>query len=142
MAEIMKNTCNGYPVYEITSSGMTHTGLTTFGPLVWLPVYVTMPFTYNIGMRTLEKNYGTIEIDWETHDIFMRIHNSNGNTLLEERIKLEDLYKKCSRSYLCDQTERYRNLVHMISMISVYILPLSMNLLSVWIYLRKYSHTY
>ncbi|CAG9324234.1 unnamed protein product [Blepharisma stoltei] len=142
MGEILKNTCENFPIYEITSSGMTHTAFTTFGPLVWIPAYGIMSFTYNTGPRILKFNFGTIEVDWNTGDIEMAIRDSEGKYLFLEKTSIGELYSKPKKSYLCEKSEAYRSSAHILAMLLVYLFPIAEICIAILIFLRKYSRSY
>mmetsp|Transcript_12299 Transcript_12299/g.12317 ORF Transcript_12299/g.12317 Transcript_12299/m.12317 type:complete len:82 (-) Transcript_12299:51-296(-) len=63
IGEILKQNCNKYAIYEITSSGMTHTAYTVFGYIGLFLSTFNLHFGNNIGPRIYEFNYGTIEVD-------------------------------------------------------------------------------
>lgn len=67
----------GYPLYEFTSSGMTHaSNLPEHYP--W-----TEPNRYRIGHDFRELNYGLIDIDWETGQITLSVCGPDGLSLAE-----------------------------------------------------------
>ncbi len=70
-----------YPVYDITSSGMTHT------------IPVTWPNRYRVGRPYGHKSFGYIEIDWEKDDptITFELKKKNGKTVREKTVKRSDL---------------------------------------------------
>ena len=63
--EIMKIPCKKHVLYEITSSGLTHAIYTTGGFFTKVFIELFHTYTFNVGPKTLKKNFGTIEINWK-----------------------------------------------------------------------------
>jgi alkaline phosphatase D len=75
----------GYPLYEITASGMTHS-------------YRGIPTETNplrVGPNYPEENFGTISIDWDrnTPSIALTIHDATGRVVIEERVPIAELHR-------------------------------------------------
>lgn len=73
----------GYPMYDFTSSGLTHAGASAY----------KTPNSRRIGRGFNELNFGTVVIDWDEPDpeITLRIHDVKGNTQFEHRLSLSRL---------------------------------------------------
>lgn len=69
-----------YPVYEITSSGMTHTWSSGLGS--------TEPNQYRVGDLVVAKNYSTINIDWsgKVPQVTVQVHGEQDELYLNEKI--------------------------------------------------------
>lgn len=98
-AEIFRNNCTGvgYPLYEITSSGLTHS-MNTHIPF-GLDAFVLnglMKSKLRVKDVYAGFNFGTIEIDWHEDDdlvdtqtrIHLRIHDVDGKVRVEEVLEL------------------------------------------------------
>lgn len=140
-AEIMKNECTENDLYEVTSSGITHTLKSTLGIfMVWITNFVK-PYTYNITPRTFEKNYATIEIKWEEDPVInVDIKNTEGDNLLQLNLRKSDLLHKTHRPEWCDEQPIYRLVKHMGAILGVFGMPIIVNILGVYIFLRKYTN--
>ncbi len=70
-----------YPLYDVTSSGLTET---------WHPV---SPNQFRISDTVSEANYGLIEIQWDKTPIIIdvKIKNVEGKTLLQQTLSLDEL---------------------------------------------------
>lgn len=142
MGEIMRNPCLKYPLYEITSSGMTHTAFNVFGYLIYLGLYGTFPWTYDLTYRTVEKNFGTVEINWEDKWVELSVRDSYSQTLLSHKVAFEELSSECESTYLCYQKPLERKLKHIAAFAGVFYLPLALHLFALLIFLRKYTNSY
>lgn len=83
LAELSKRTePNLYPVYDLTSSGITQLE------------GVDIPNTYREGNVVLDYNTGAIEIDWLQTDpeIFFKVYGVNGEELFTHSIHLSELH--------------------------------------------------
>lgn len=83
LAELSKRTeQNLYPVYDLTSSGITQLE------------GVDIPNTNRIGNVVLDYNTGAIEIDWQLTDpeIFFKVYGVNGEELFTQSIHLSELH--------------------------------------------------
>jgi len=99
MGEMMVANCSdiGYPLYEITSSGLTHSvrsQVPFISPSTIGKYYRSSLTTY----LTYDKNFGSIDIDWnEPVSITLNLHNVSNNGLItfKQKIFINDLkYKK------------------------------------------------
>ncbi|CAG9324367.1 unnamed protein product [Blepharisma stoltei] len=143
IGEILKQNCNKYTIYEVTSSGMTHTAYTVFGYIGLFLSTFDLHFGNNVGPRIYEFNYGTLEVDWNSRTIEMAIRDSFGNILQSELITIEKLKTPIEKpSYYCGKTSFYINSTHILSMTVVFACPAFILLMALIIALRKYSHTY
>jgi alkaline phosphatase D len=81
-AEISKLTGEGmYPVYDVTSSGITSTwGFAT-------------PNDNRVDGPVMENNFGLIKINWELADpeIIMQVHDVSGQVRIDRTVKLSEL---------------------------------------------------
>ncbi|CAG9316943.1 unnamed protein product [Blepharisma stoltei] len=109
----MKNQCYKYPIYEITTSGLTHSVKTQWGFIFPIQTNTLQPFTYNIGRRIFIKSFASIEI--KNKEISIDFRDSDGISLLHHKIPISELYEPAIRSYLCDQTVKERNIKHWLS---------------------------
>ncbi|EDV26603.1 uncharacterized protein TRIADDRAFT_54771 [Trichoplax adhaerens] len=87
----------GYPIFDITSSGLTHTCETTLVPFSvcsWsLKRYVISK--YRVGDIHLNQNFGLIRLKWneQATEISIEIHGLDGLSL-QQTVKLSDLDSK------------------------------------------------
>lgn len=83
IAEISRaeGTAAGYPLYDVTSSGMTHT---------WRE---DRPETnrHRVGEKVIALNFGLLDIDWSTGVLHFQIRDERDAVRLEERIPLAAL---------------------------------------------------
>lgn len=128
MSEIMLNPCLHYPVYEVTSSGLTHTVYTTFGFFHLIITHMFMPYTYNIGHRVTVKNFALITIDWglESSNVTLEILDSQGTVQLFHSFDLSSLSKPASPTWVCTASPVQRYALHAVVSTLVYIAPLLM----------------
>mmetsp|Transcript_6028 Transcript_6028/g.10633 ORF Transcript_6028/g.10633 Transcript_6028/m.10633 type:complete len:380 (+) Transcript_6028:618-1757(+) len=124
-SEILLDTCQTYPLYEFTSSGMTHTISTTFGILHHIFTDILLPYTNNVGHRVFDKNFGLIAVDWNMPDpvVTLSIHDTNGKSLLSHSFGLRALSEAPVKDSNCSvlPIERYRK--HVIWSLVKYIIP-------------------
>jgi alkaline phosphatase D len=71
-----------YPIFEMTSSGMTH---------AWAGAKEAGP--NRLGELVTENHFGLIEVDWATRRLSLSIHNLAGASLRRQDIALLDLAK-------------------------------------------------
>eukprot|EP01118_Nematostelium_gracile_P011443 TRINITY_DN4058_c0_g1_i1.p1 TRINITY_DN4058_c0_g1~~TRINITY_DN4058_c0_g1_i1.p1 ORF type:complete len:427 (-),score=97.64 TRINITY_DN4058_c0_g1_i1:3-1232(-) len=85
-AELFKKNCIGvgYPVYEATSSGLTHSCYDSLSVVCDYVLNSVMKSEIQTGVYT-RKNFGTIEIDWDRKEITMQIRNETGDLVLEQK---------------------------------------------------------
>jgi alkaline phosphatase D len=141
-AEIMKVGCSKHLIYEITSSGLAHTVWTTYGWLGWTVLNLFQPFNFNIGPKVMEKNFGSIEIDWQQETIHLFLKDSKGEILNSHSFPITDLHKTIEIDSICTAGRFNQKYHHIISSFTVIILPLLLNVSSLLIFLRKYSNSY
>jgi len=80
--ELSKRSIEGsYPIYDITSSGITQT---------WDK---PQPNKYRLGAVVMENNYGMLEIDWNQPEPEIRfsITDINKKTRVEQKVKLSEI---------------------------------------------------
>ncbi|MFO8027735.1 MAG: hypothetical protein R6U56_08735 [Opitutales bacterium] len=80
-AELSKMDLNGYPFYDLTSSGMTH------AHSGWAQAINT----FRVGEAHPVQNAGLIEIDWADKSLELSIIDKNGEKLLEHPIRFSEL---------------------------------------------------
>jgi alkaline phosphatase D len=100
---LFPNSCHskiGYPLYEMTSSGMTH----HLGESWKQKFYdLIVPDTYNnYQKRFFGLNFGLVEVEWQEEIlksiINLQIRDFEGKIRIEEKIRLEDLgWKKMDK---------------------------------------------
>ena len=84
MAEISKLDDPGlpYPVYEVTSSGMTHS---------WHN-FTHEPNRHRMGQVFADKNFGTIDIQWTSDpEVVLRVHGEENEIVLWEFLRLSQI---------------------------------------------------
>ena len=85
LSEISRNSSTpvGYPLYDITSSGMTHSYSTFNGE----------PNRLRVGKVWPNKHFGMIEIDWDASpvQIELRIHDLKNKPRIKETLSLDEL---------------------------------------------------
>ena len=70
----------GYPLYEMTSSGMTH---------AWAQAREAGP--NRLGELVTENHFGMVEIDWASRQLLLTIRSVTGQSLRRQAIALADL---------------------------------------------------
>jgi len=70
----------GYPLYEITSSGMTHAWATA-----------KEPGPNRLGELITQNHFGLIEMDWSKQEIQLGLQNTQGEWLKKQSIALSEL---------------------------------------------------
>ena len=83
-AELSKSDAGAYPLYELTSSGMTHVD----------PSYARAANRFRIAGPFVEHNFGMVEINWETKPsprISLSVIDENGNTGFSQPFSQSDL---------------------------------------------------
>ena len=83
-AELSKKDIGGYPFYDFTSSGMTHTKLS------WSKTKNSL----RVGESFAELNAGLIDINWATMTITLQIIDQNGKAVMTHNIPLSELQFK------------------------------------------------
>lgn len=80
-SEVSKRIVNGlYPIYDFTSSGLTHAG-------------ESAPNLYRVGNSVNEINFGLLRINWKENPVTIsqEIYNKSGELKLQHIISLNDL---------------------------------------------------
>jgi alkaline phosphatase D len=80
-AELSKTDLDGYPFYDLTSSGFSHTSKS----------WATADNTFRVGKSHWELNAGLIEIDWSKQTVDLAIINPKGEKILQHPLKLSEL---------------------------------------------------
>jgi alkaline phosphatase D len=86
-AELSRYDGGPYPLYDFTSSGLTHSN----------PKYAEADNPYRAGNAYADKNFGLIEINWSAHSaptVSLNIEGVDGQTLFKHRLSLEVLTTK------------------------------------------------
>lgn len=68
-----------YPIYDFTSSGLTHAN------------FVMFERNKHRVARCLKRNYGTIEFDWTNQTVNLNSHKLSGKIVFSEKVKFSDL---------------------------------------------------
>jgi len=104
-AEILVNNCSklDYPIYEITSSGLTHSLQGQVKILASL-MLDWVPLQYRIGVYA-DKNYGIINIHWSKKLLEMKIYSTEGSLVLYHTEEIDKLKynQNCEKCGLDDQ---------------------------------------
>lgn len=141
--EILLNTCHTYPLLEITSSGLSHTEVTIYGPLANWYIHTTNALSYHKNLRVFKKHFAILEIDWSTGLLFTSLRDTNGEILIEEQYSLSYLTTPTqSQNNLCQMDPKQRHYHHLLSMIIVFHLPILLNLIAGVIFIRKFTNSY
>ncbi|MDE0860430.1 MAG: alkaline phosphatase D family protein [Akkermansiaceae bacterium] len=80
-AELSKTDIDGYPFYDLTSSGLSHTH----------KGWASAPNSFRVGKSHYELNAGLIEIDWDQKSLSLNVFNGKGENLIEHPIKFSEL---------------------------------------------------
>ena len=80
-AELSKTDIDGYPFYDLTSSGLSHTH----------QGWAMAPNSFRVGKSHYELNAGLIEIDWEQQQLSLNVINGKGENLIQHPIKFSEL---------------------------------------------------
>jgi len=86
-AELSKSYADGYPLFELTSSGMTHVN----------KIYAKAANGYRIAGPYVDRNFGLIEINWEMKPsplITLKVISEDGNTGFSHPVHLGELQSK------------------------------------------------
>ena len=60
--------------------------------IIWSFLNLFSPFTYNQGKKFDDKNFGTIEINWEEQWIEFSIRDTKGQRANSHQINISELY--------------------------------------------------
>ena len=79
----------GYPLYDLTASGMTEASVAKVKFADW-------PNRYRIGTLDWTTNFGVIEFDWTRRDplIRLQIRDDDGDLRLQKKVPLSELQVK------------------------------------------------
>ena len=83
-SEVSRYEGGSYPLYDFTSSGLTHIN----------EEYPQAANSYRVAGPVVDLNFGVVEIDWEARPspvILLRIVGVESGALLEHRISLDEL---------------------------------------------------
>lgn len=80
-AELSKKDIDGYPFYDLTSSGMSHTAKH------WADAHNSM----RVGKSHPVKNAGLIEVDWENQSLELAVINERAEKILSHPVKFTEL---------------------------------------------------
>jgi alkaline phosphatase D len=139
--EILEINCNEHSLYELTTSGLTHSVHTNYGIIADLFVALFYPYTYNLTPRVFSKNFGAINVD-TNGNIVMKVMDSYGNDLLVHNTSLEQLKHKTGVNYNCQQSLLQRQIKHIASVNLVFFFPVLVWATLIVKFLRKYSFSY
>ena len=81
-AEISMTDEGPYPLYDFTSSGLTHVN----------EEYPLAPNRYRIAGPFVDLNFGLVEIDWDNGVIILRAVGLDGTTAAEHAVRLNELH--------------------------------------------------
>lgn len=81
-----------YRLYELTSSGMTHSAADSFPALPLQIMKMVSPNLFSLGMY-LSKNFGTVDFDWEGEapSATLAVRDHSGHVVLRKRVSLDEL---------------------------------------------------
>jgi alkaline phosphatase D len=74
----------GYPLYELTSSGLTH----SFAGIG------DEPNRHRVGKLYSWLNFGLVRVDWDRRELALEVHGNGGNVPVAERVPLARLRPK------------------------------------------------
>jgi len=80
-AELSKRDIEGYPFYDFTSSGMSHTSKR----------WAEYTNSFRMGDASSELNAGLIEIDWDAKRVTLKAINPAGEALFSHQLALDEL---------------------------------------------------
>jgi alkaline phosphatase D len=86
-AELSRHDEGPYPIYDFTSSGLTHNNSD----------YAAADNPYRVGDAYADRNFGLIEIDWNAGlapTVTFKIEGADGQTYFKHRLSLEELVAK------------------------------------------------
>lgn len=140
VSEVMKSTCLSRPVYEVTSSGLTHTAYTQYGFGGLIYNYLVQPGTYTTSPRVYQKSYCLVDIDWKAEVLSFSFLNAAGDHLYTESIQLND-HRTGKPPEWCAYSDLKRAVRHWTGSV-ILLLPAVLHVSAAVLYLRKYSHSY
>ena len=80
-AELSRKDLDGYPFYDLTSSGFSHTNKS----------WAQAGNSFRVGDSFWELNAGLIEIDWEKRSVELAVINPEGERILKHPVKMPEL---------------------------------------------------
>jgi alkaline phosphatase D len=80
-AEISRTDEGPYPLYDFTSSGLTHVN----------EEYPKAPNRYRVAGPYVDLNFGLVEIDWDGHLVTLRAVGASGATAFEHPVHLNEM---------------------------------------------------
>jgi alkaline phosphatase D len=80
-AEISRTDEGPYPLYDFTSSGLTHVN----------EEYPKAPNRYRVDGPLVDPNFGIVEIDWDSDVVHLRAAGVDGVSAFERSVKLDEL---------------------------------------------------
>ncbi|MEN8681129.1 MAG: alkaline phosphatase D family protein [Akkermansiaceae bacterium] len=80
-AELSKKDLDGYPFYDLTSSGFSHTSKS----------WAQANNSFRVGSSHWQLNAGLIQIDWAQKSVELAIINPKGEKILKHPLKLSEL---------------------------------------------------
>jgi alkaline phosphatase D len=80
-AEISMTDEGPYPLYDFTSSGLTHVN----------QEYPTAPNRYRVAGPFVDLNFGLVEVDWNLKQVTLKTVDIEGNTVFEHHVQLGEL---------------------------------------------------
>lgn len=83
-AEVSKMDIGGYPLYDFTSSGMTHAS----------SGWAKAKNSFRVGKAFAQLNAGVIDIDWDDKHVALRVIGKDGKTALKHQIPFSELQFK------------------------------------------------
>ena len=141
-AEMLHFPCSEAVIREVTSSGLSHSVVSQWGILGVLYNYLLIPLSWNASPRHLVKNFGTIDIAWETDPLVtINLRNDNGEVLFLESFRISESLKTPQFPSLCQISAKERFIRHIAGALLL-VLPVALWTAAGLIYLRKYSHCY
>jgi alkaline phosphatase D len=141
--EILLNKCGNFPLLEVTSSGLSHTEATIYGPLAVWYIHITNALSYHSNLRVFAKHFAILEIDFDENLLTTSLRDTQGQVLIEEHYQLSYLTSKLETlSTICLTDPKTRHYNHLFSCILILHLPIFLISTSFLIFLRKYSNSY
>lgn len=94
-SEVLKVPTNcsgtGYPVYEFTSSGLTHSCDGLLGGCQFvLKNFFTTPYHHDNSFFS-KLNWGSLKFDWEAESLSLQTHGVNGDIVRETKIPFSEI---------------------------------------------------
>lgn len=80
-AELSKKDIGGYPLYDLTSSGITHTH----------PAWAAANNSFRIGQPFDQRNAGVIDIDWSNKSLTLGVLDRQSKLVLQHKVNFSEL---------------------------------------------------